>query len=172
MSEATPIPTSDGDPGTTADPGTKLPAGELADSEATARLTAPPVLRPPVPPPPGGIATGGGGRRPWGGWVLGALVLLAGGALAGYLLGAFRRHPAPSRPAAEAPPPPGLQIYLDQAKAGDTHAMRMLGVMYYYGLNVRQDQAKGLAWYRRAATAGDPAARADLAKLEPAGGTK
>lgn len=172
MNDVTPIPTSDGDPGTAQSPEAKLQSSEAADPEVTVRLTAPPVLRPLAPPPPGGIGSGGGGRRAWRVWVLGALVLLAGGSLAGYLLGSFGRHPAPSRPAAEAPPPPGLQIYLEQAKAGDPHAMRMLGLMYYYGLDVRQDQARGLAWYRRAAATGDPAARAELAKLEPVGGAK
>jgi hypothetical protein len=59
-------------------------------------------------------------------------------------------------------------VYLEQAKAGDAHAMRMLGVMYYYGLNVPQDREKGLYWYRKAAERGSDAARIELEKLEPA----
>ncbi|MBP1772555.1 MAG: Sel1 repeat [Holophagaceae bacterium] len=64
--------------------------------------------------------------------------------------------------------PPGAQVYLEQAKAGDAHAMRMLGVMYYYGLNVPQDREKGLYWYRQAAEKGSDAARAELSRLEAA----
>jgi len=44
--------------------------------------------------------------------------------------------------------------------------MRMLGVMYYYGLNVPQDREKGLQWYRKAAEKGSDAARLELAKIE------
>lgn len=58
------------------------------------------------------------------------------------------------------------EVYLQQAKAGDAHAMRMLGVMYYYGLNVPQDREKGLQWYRKAAEKGSDAARLELAKIE------
>ena len=59
-----------------------------------------------------------------------------------------------------------VQAYLDQAKAGDTHAMRMLGAMYTYGLNVPQDRENGLYWYRKAAERGSDAARIELGKLE------
>jgi TPR repeat protein len=64
------------------------------------------------------------------------------------------------------PVPPAAQVYLEQAQAGDAHAMRMLGAMYYYGLNVPQDRDKGLYWYRKAAEKGSDAARAELSKLE------
>lgn len=98
--------------------------------------------------------------------ILGSLTVLG---VAAYLL--FSRGPAPQ------PPPPslsalpqapalGAQIYHEQAKAGDAHAMRMLGVMYYYGLNVPQDREKGLYWYRKAAENGSGAARSDLSKIE------
>lgn len=94
----------------------------------------------------------------------GGAILLGGGA---YLL--FTRGPAarPSVPPASAPEAvaPGAQTYLEQAKAGDAHAMRMLGVMYYYGLNVPQDREKGLYWYRKAAEHGSDAARSELEKL-------
>jgi Sel1 repeat len=62
--------------------------------------------------------------------------------------------------------PPATEVYLQQAKAGDAHAMRLLGVMYYYGLNVPQDREKGLYWYRKAAEKGSDAARLELAKIE------
>lgn len=110
-------------------------------------------------------------RRPpqGGGWklplVLGVLVAL--GALGYFLLARGPSAPAPVAPAAaQDPVPPGAVAYLDQARSGDAHAMRMLGVMYYYGLNVPQDREKGLYWYRRAAEQGSDAARAELAKIE------
>lgn len=62
--------------------------------------------------------------------------------------------------------PDAIRAYLDQARDGDVHAMRMLGVMYYYGLNVPQDREKGLHWYRQAAEKGSDAAREDLARLQ------
>ena len=101
---------------------------------------------------------------------LGALVVLGA---ASYLV--FSRKPVAqpsSRPVAEAPTmdavPPAVQGYLDQAKAGDAHAMRMLGVMYDYGLDVPQDREKGLHWYRQAAEKGSDAARTELQRLEGA----
>ena len=62
--------------------------------------------------------------------------------------------------------PAGAQAYLGKAKAGDVYAMRMLGVMYYNGLNVAQDREKGLYWYRQAAAKGSEAARSELSKIE------
>jgi TPR repeat protein len=62
--------------------------------------------------------------------------------------------------------PEAAKLYHDQAVAGDAHAMRMLGVMYYYGLNVPQNREKGLFWYRKAAEKGSDAARDELRKLE------
>lgn len=113
----------------------------------------------------------GPGRGRSGSWTLPlvfGVLTLAGAAL--YFVSV--REPAPSReasaPASESVPP-GAQVYLDQAKAGDAHAMRMLGVMYYYGLNVPQDREKGLQWYRKAAEQGSEAARAELARLEGTG---
>lgn len=72
--------------------------------------------------------------------------------------------PQDAAPGSEAPD--ALRAYLDQAKAGDVHAMRMLGVMYYYGLNVPQDREKGLHWYRQAAEKGSDAAREELTRLQ------
>lgn len=101
---------------------------------------------------------------------LGALVVL--GATT-YLV--FSRGPAlppPTQPTpapvAKGEVPAAVQGYLDQAKAGDAHAMRMLGVMYYYGLDVPQDRVKGLYWYRQAADKGSDAARTELQRLEGA----
>ncbi len=65
--------------------------------------------------------------------------------------------------------PASVQGYVDKAQAGDVNAMRMLGAMYYNGLNVPRDPVKGLAWYRKAAEQGSMAARAELDKLEQSG---
>jgi hypothetical protein len=62
--------------------------------------------------------------------------------------------------------PASVQLYLEQAKSGDTHAMRMLGAYYYNGLNVPRDREKGLYWYRKAAEKGSDAARAELNQIE------
>lgn len=99
--------------------------------------------------------------------LMGSLVVVG---VTGYLL--FPRSlpvaPPPAQPKGEAPEaiPDAARLYLEQARAGDAHAMRMLGVMYYYGLNVPQDREQGLAWYRKAADKGSDAARAELKKLE------
>jgi hypothetical protein len=113
-------------------------------------------------------------RRPFG-WMLpvglGGLVVL--GAAAYFV---FYREPAsqtapsylvgtPVAGPAESVPP-AAQVYLQQAEAGDAHAMRMLGAMYYYGLNVPRDREKGLYWYRKAAEKGSDAARTELNKIE------
>ncbi len=62
--------------------------------------------------------------------------------------------------------PPSAKVYFEQAQAGDAHAMRMLGAMYYYGLNVPADRDRGLYWYRKAAEKGSDTARAELSKIE------
>lgn len=97
--------------------------------------------------------------------------------LAGLLLRETRRTAAPPGPpstavprAVDAPPSaathPALQPYLERAQAGDTSAMRMLGLMHYHGLNLPPDRAEGLKWIRRAAEAGSPAAREELKHME------
>jgi TPR repeat protein len=43
--------------------------------------------------------------------------------------------------------------------------MRMLGVLYYNGLSVPQNRAKGLEWYRKAAAAGSKTAQEELGQL-------
>lgn len=106
---------------------------------------------------------------------LGALVVLGAAA---FLV--FSKGPAPPTARATAAPgvgnpeptgattslPPDVQAYLEQAKAGDTHAMRMLGAMYLQGLNVPKDREKGLYWYRKAAEMGSDAARTELNQIE------
>lgn len=80
----------------------------------------------------------------------------------------FLRSPTPStppEPIADSVPLP-LQGYVDAAKLGDAKAMRMLGASYTYGLGVRVNKTQGLAWYRKAAEAGDPAAISELKSLE------
>jgi Sel1 repeat len=57
---------------------------------------------------------------------------------------------------------PELRAYMDQAKGGDAKAMHLIALMYWNGLNVRQDRVKGLDWYQKAATAGDKAAQKEL----------
>jgi len=61
--------------------------------------------------------------------------------------------------------PPALRQYYEQARTGDARAMRMLGTLYYNGLNVPQDRDEGIRWYRKAAAAGSVAARTDLEQL-------
>jgi TPR repeat protein len=113
-----------------------------------------------VPPAPAGPR-----RRAlvrWGGGAVAVLIL--GGAVVSYL----RMRPAPEVQGADAAHPdlpPALRPYLDRAQAGDPSAMRMLGTMYYNGLNVTQDTREGIRWYRKAAAAGSAAARRDLEQL-------
>ncbi len=97
---------------------------------------------------------------------LGGLLVVGAAAYLMFSMGPGAKPPPPPPAATPQPAPSGTQIYLDQAKAGDAHAMRMLGVMYYYGLNVPQDREKGLFWYRKAAEQGSDAARSELSKIE------
>jgi TPR repeat protein len=62
--------------------------------------------------------------------------------------------------------PVALQPYLDAAQKGDTHAMRMLGAMYYHGLDLPRNRDEGLKWYRKAADAGSKVAKDELRQLE------
>ncbi len=64
------------------------------------------------------------------------------------------------------PVPTDMQGTLAQAKAGDSKAMHMLGVSFYYGLNVPQNRAEGLRWMRKAAAAGNEKAKSDLRQME------
>jgi len=87
-------------------------------------------------------------------------VLILGGSLGYYLL-----YPSGESPLAQEEIPPVLRPYLDRAGQGDPSAMRMLGTMYYNGLNVRKDRKEGIKWYRKAAAAGSVAAKKDLEQL-------
>lgn len=106
-------------------------------------------------------------------WPLGLGALVVVGAVA-FLLVSRGPVPPTERPVAGMPEtagtagslPPDVQAYLEQAKAGDTHAMRMLGAMYLQGLNVPKDREKGLYWYRKAAEMGSDAARSELNQIE------
>ncbi|MBL0313437.1 MAG: hypothetical protein IPP78_12150 [Holophagaceae bacterium] len=64
------------------------------------------------------------------------------------------------------PVPASMQGTLAQAKAGDSKAMHMLGVSFYYGLNVPQNKAEGLRWMQKAVDAGNEKARSDLRQME------
>jgi TPR repeat protein len=100
-------------------------------------------------------------------WIGGIIaVLILAGAAASY----WRDRPAPASGEQEGIPaekdiPPTLRPYYDKALTGDASAMRMLGTMYYNGLNVPQNAKEGIRWYRKAAAAGSVAARKDLEQL-------
>jgi len=97
-------------------------------------------------------------------WVFGILaVAILGGSVAYYFLYPGGEAPAPAQAREEIPA--ALIPYLDKAAQGDSGAMRMLGTMYYNGLNVPMDRKEGVKWYRKAAAAGNVAARKDLEQL-------
>jgi TPR repeat protein len=103
-----------------------------------------------------------------GTWIGGAVaVLILAGAAASYLRDRPATLPGDGLPGASPAReiPPTLRPYYDRAVTGDASAMRMLGTMYYNGLNVPQDTKEGLRWYRKAAAAGSVAARKDLEQL-------
>ena len=118
-----------------------------------------PVGEPPLPPE---LRRRRRILRTWAGGA--AAVLILAGAVASYL----RMRPAPAAPGEDAAgpeAPPALRPYLERARTGDASAMRMLGTMYYNGLNVPQDTKEGVRWYRKAAAAGSVAAQKDLEQL-------
>lgn len=119
--------------------------------------TQPILIGPPPAPAP---APAPAARRFWIGAAAAGLILVGAGL---YLRG---------RPSAQAPGtrgeqamPAALRPYYDRAVAGDASAMRMLGTMYYNGLNVTPDTREGIRWYRKAAAAGSVAAQKDLEQL-------
>lgn len=118
-------------------------------------------------------------------WALAALVLLGAGFGGTMLLlpslvssqkatvpsaAPASQTPPPAPPATSAEPaaeiPPSLRPYYLKAENGDATAMRTLGVMYYYGMNVPRNTEEGLRWYRKAAEAGSAAAKKDLKAIE------
>jgi hypothetical protein len=129
----------------------------------------------PIPvgvPPPGTVFAPTQPERPkprllrnWIGGIV-AVLILAGVAVS------FLRGPSAApgdslldgaRPSQDIPPT--LRPYYDRAQNGDSSAMRMLGTMYYNGLNVPQNPKEGIRWYRKAAAAGSVAAKKDLEQL-------
>ncbi|MCE1205104.1 MAG: hypothetical protein LWW79_10920 [Holophagaceae bacterium] len=168
----------------------KIPQGHsMAASDQTLKMTRPRMDEPPIRVQRVDQPAGAEGQtldqplRPaaptpfnWR-WPLGLGALVVLGA-ATFLM--FSKGPVPptARPTAASGPrnptstaasdalPADVQAYLEQAKAGDTHAMRMLGAMYLQGLNVPKDREKGLYWYRRAAEMGSDAARSELNQIE------
>lgn len=148
-----------------------IPAGHLEQVQSEAQ--APPqgagsrteVLPVRAPAPPSG-----GALKRWLG--LAACLLLAGLAAWWFLRPKPREDAGTGVPVqAQAPPasepaPPELRPYLDRAARGDAQAMHMIALMYWNGLNVKQDRVKGLAWYRKSAEAGDKAARKELRVIE------
>ncbi len=107
-------------------------------------------------------------------WIPVALGVLVLGGIGGYF--AFSRtssnprRPVPKTESALAEPslsvPPDMQGTLAKAKAGDGKSMHMLGVSFFYGLNVPQNKAEGLRWMRKAAAAGNDKAKSDLRQME------
>ena len=106
-------------------------------------------------------------RRTLWSWIGGVVaVLILAGAAASYLRNSPAPAPGPGEEAdARKDMPPSLRPYYEQAKTGDVNAMRMLGTLYYNGLNVPQDTQEGIRWYRKAAEAGSVAAKKDLEQL-------
>lgn len=168
----------------------KLPVGNpVAASDQTLKLTRPRMDEPPprlqkVDQPTGaegqtqGLPLHPTAPRPFD-WrwpmALGALVVLGASAFLVFSKGPVPPSARPSAGPGSGTPeptgvsgslPPDVQAYLEQAKAGDTHAMRMLGAMYLQGLNVPKDREKGLYWYRKAAEMGSDAARSELNQIE------
>ena len=76
-------------------------------------------------------------------------------------------------PPSRLPPPPGFPIRPAQeladmralAEAGDAEAQNNLGLMYFNGRGVAQDDAEAVAWYRRAAEQGFANAQYNLGAL-------
>jgi len=116
-----------------------------------------PVGPPPAPRP---VRTR---RRYWIGGII-AILILAGATLSYLRVGPTAADTA-GAPKAAKDIPPTLRPYYDRAITGDASAMRMLGTMYYNGLNVPQDTKEGIRWYRKAAAAGSVAAGKDLQQL-------
>jgi len=61
--------------------------------------------------------------------------------------------------------PASLKKYYNNALQGDAASMRILGVMYYQGLNVPKNREEGLRWYRMAAKSGSAIAGKELKEM-------
>ncbi len=152
-------------------PEPNLTEGQLSIGEAPA-VRAQPAPQPPAPAPPAKAVV------PACCWVA-VLSSVCSVVLATLL---WLRTPGPVAPApvraarppaqTQAPPPAAsgapqaLQPYLEAAEAGDVHAMRMLGAMYYHGLDLPRNRQEGLQWYRKAAASGSKVAQDELRQLE------
>lgn len=165
-----------------------LLVGEPAPPPSETRILPPDVRTMEIPPDK--LPAPGRKRMPLWGWAaLAALVLLLGFGgiyfLRPDLLGqealeaqAQESSESPATPESSAMPapetaekpvgeiPPALRSYFEKAQKGDAASMRMLGVMYYNGLNVPRNEPEGLRWYRKAAEAGSQAAQKELKLLE------
>ena len=102
---------------------------------------------------------------------IGILVLIVGGIYFAFSRTSLKTNaPLVNVPSQSAEPslpvPAGMQSTLAQANAGDSKAMHMLGVSFYYGLNVPQNKAEGLRWMHKAAEAGNGKAKSDLRQME------
>ncbi len=102
------------------------------------------------------------------------LILVIGGIYFAFFRSSLKiASPLGNAPAQTAEPslpvPASMQGTLAQAKAGDSKAMHMLGVSFYYGLNVPQNKAEGLRWMRKAGDAGNEKAKSDLKQMEAEG---
>lgn len=173
-SEITLVPLDQEHPFANPEPGEGTQALPIQGPGKTADI-APALLldasRGPVLLAPPGASRPASARKLWAGAAL-CLLVLAGGAAYWFLRPEPEDGivndvllPLPPTPAPETVPPE-LRSYLDQAKGGDARAMHMIALMYWNGLNVRQDRVKGLDWYRKAAAAGDKAAQKELAVIE------
>lgn len=110
-------------------------------------------------------------------WVpvaIGVLLLVIGGIYFAFFRTSLKTNsPLVTLPIQTAEPslpvPPKMQGDLAKARAGDAKAMHMLGVSFFYGLDVRQNKAEGLRWMRKAAEAGNEKAKSDLRQMESGG---
>jgi hypothetical protein len=154
------IPIQHLEQGRTAD----IPPALLPDAKPGAGVQPMPQIDLAIPPARTGSLKG------WLGLTLG--VIIAAGGITYWLRHSRAAEPPATNvalPLAQTNPeavPPEVRSYLDQAKGGDGKAMHMIALMYWNGLNVRQDRVKGLEWYRKAAAAGDKAAQKELAVIE------
>lgn len=153
------------------DPRTPSEATDPGDYDTLAGQ-APAAFMPPAPEPPSGpdgpVLPAGVPRRSR---LLLLCLGLVGVVLLGSAVGLFFlntslgdwAHRMTGRP--DKTVPPALRGYYDRALQGDAGAMRMLGTMYYNGLNVPKDKVEGIHWFRKAAAAGSVAAHKDLEQL-------
>ena len=58
--------------------------------------------------------------------------------------------------------PSALRLSRPLAEQGDARAQSLLGLIYYNGRGVRQDEREAIRWFRRAADQGDAAAQLQL----------